>query len=146
MTVTKAKLIEENAPAVFLSPDSEKSFSDGLSLYRAGELEKATVYFHQAVESDSANWQAHYFLGLIYLEQFNESSAELALQAALSHAPDENRERALVYLALGELWEQRGDIPQAKLSYHTALNLHPGSSRAISGLKRLEQLSQRIEK
>lgn len=146
MTVTQARLVEAGAQAGTVSPASERSFSDGLSLYRADKLEAAARYFHQAVEADPTNWQAHYFLGLIYRKQFDEKAAVAALHRALTHAPDESRERALVYLALGKLWEQQGDLSRAKLSYHTALNLHPGSARAESGLRRLEQLSQRIEK
>lgn len=146
MTVTKARLAERGAPATTVSPASERSFSDGLSLYRADKLEAAAKYFHQAVQADPAHWQAHYFLGLIYRKQFDEKAAVAALHQALTHAPRESRERSLIYLALGELWEQQGDLSRAKLSYHTALNLHPGSARAQSGLRRLEQLSQRIEK
>jgi Tfp pilus assembly protein PilF len=146
MTVTRAKLIEGAGPATSVSPASERSFSDGLSLYRADKLDAAAGYFRQAVKADPTNWQAHYFLGLVYRKQFDRTAAVAALHAALTHAPKERRERALIYLALGELWEQQGDLSRAELSYRTALNLHPGSSRAQSGLRRLEQLSQRIEK
>jgi len=146
MTVTRAKLIEDRSPVTSVSPASERSFSDGLSLYRADKLEAATAHFRRAVEMDAAHWQAHYFLGLIYRKQSDKTAAVAALHTALTCAPEESRERALIYLALGELWEQQGDLSRAELSYHTALNLHPGSSRAQSGLRRLEQLSQRIEK
>ena len=146
MTVTKANLIGESASADSVSSDSERSFKDGLSFYRSDKLEAAAKYFRQAVEVDSTNWQAHYFLGLVYRKQIDGKAALIALHSALTYAPDEGRERALVYLALGELWEQQGDLSRAELSYRTALNLHPGSSRAQSGLRRLEQLSQRIEK
>ena len=146
MTVTRARLAERGGQSVSVLPESGKSFSDGLSLYRADELDAAAEYFALAVEIDSTNWQAHYFLGLVYLKQFDGTSAIAALHAALTHAPEASRERALIYLALGELWEQQGDYSRAKLGYHTALNLDPGSSRAQAGLKRLEQLSQRIEK
>lgn len=146
MTVTHAELIEASEPAAAVSPASERSFSDGLSLYRAGKHEAAARFFDQAVNDDPTNWQAHYFLGLVYRKQFDEQAAVAALHAALTNAPGESRERALIYLALGELWEQQGDFSRAELSYHTALNLHPGSTRAKSGLQRLEQISQRIEK
>ena len=43
------------------------NFSDGMRAFRSGEYTKAKAAFEMAIEEDDAV-QAHYFLGLIYLQ------------------------------------------------------------------------------
>ncbi len=147
MTTVKASLVDQDSPTAALpvSP-SDKCFDNGLSLFRAGQDEAATRFFTQAVEADSSNWKAHYYLGLVYKKRLTQTAAMASLHTALTHAPEHKKDRSLIYLALGELWEQQGDFSRAQLNFRTALNLYPGSTRAQAGLSRVERLSQRIEK
>ncbi len=138
MTITKARLIEDRP----VNAISEDYFSDGLSMFRAQNIESAREYFIMAVAADSTHWRAYYYLGLVYRETYNEPAAITSLHNALTYAPAENKERAMIYLALGELWEQQGDYSRAEMSYRTALNLHAGSTRAMAGLSRLEQINR----
>jgi len=151
MTTTKARLVQpqpaadQSAPKA-LSPQSEECFDNGLSLFRAGRDEAAVDFFVRAVVADSSNWKAHYYLALVHKKHAAQRAALASLHAALTFAPDQRRDRSMIYLALGELFEQLEDFSRAQLSYRTALNLYPGSDRALAGLNRVEQLTQQLEK
>jgi Tfp pilus assembly protein PilF len=149
MRATKAKLVqpvaEQSAPEE-ISARSEEYFSDGLSLFRAGQDEAAAGYFVQALQVDSSNWKAHYYLALVRRKSSETRSALASLHAALTFAPQRGRDRSMIYLALGELFEELKDFSRALLSYRTALNLYPGSERARAGLNRVEQLTQQSQK
>lgn len=146
MTTVKASLVDQDNPTVALPASlSEECFENGLSLFRAGQDEAATRFFTQAVAADSTNWKAHYYLGLVYKKRSDQMAAMASLHTALTHAPEHKKDRSLIYLALAELWEQQGNLSRAQLNFRTALNLYPGSTRALAGLSRVERLSQRIE-
>ena len=146
MTTVKAGLVDQDSSTVALPTSlSEESFDNGLSLFRAGQDEAATRFFTQAIEADATNWKAHYYLGLVYKKRPAQTAAMASLHTALTHAPEHKKDRSLIYLALGELWEQQGDLSRAQLNFRTALNLHPGSTRAMAGLSRVKRLSQRSE-
>ena len=146
MTTVKANLVDQDSPTTALPTSaSDECFDNGLSLFRAGQDEAATRFFTRAVEADATNWKAHYYLGLVYKKHTAHTVAMASLHAALTHAPKHKKDRSLIYLALGELWEQQGDFSRAQLNFRTALNLHPGSTRAMAGLSRVERLSQRSE-
>ena len=147
MTTVKAGLVDQDSPTAALPTSlSDECFDNGLSLFRAGQNEAATRFFAQAIEADSTNWKAHYYLGLVYKKRLTQTAAMASLHTALTHAPEYKKDRSLIYLALAELWEQQGDFSRAQLNFRTALNLYPGSTRALAGLSRVERLSQRIEK
>lgn len=57
---------------------------DGMDAYAQKEYEAAHKSFAQAVKQDSADWKAHYYLGLIALEQDRPLDAQLSLERALS--------------------------------------------------------------
>jgi len=151
MTTTKARLVEpkqvENRSAAGdVSIESEEYFDNGLSLFRAGESKTAAEFFVRAIKADSSNWKAHYYLGLAYRKDGDLRAAVTSLHDALTYATTRHRDRSMIYLALGELFEEQEDFSRAQLSYRTALNLYPGSDRARAGLKRVEQLTQQSQK
>ena len=147
MTTVKAGLVDQDSSTdVLPTSPSDECFDNGLSLFRAGQDEAAARFFAQAIEADSTNWKAHYYLGLVYKKRLTQTAAMASLHVALTHAPEHKKDRSLIYLALAELWEQQGDFSLAQLNFRTALNLYPGSTRALAGLSRVERLSQRIEK
>jgi Flp pilus assembly protein TadD len=124
-----------------LSPggaDAASALSDGISLFRSGELRAAARHFKRVRISEPSNWMAPYYLGLIALAQDRWQAAEADLHRSLKLAPDEPRVRCRIYIALGEAAEGQGRAASAKLSYLTALNLWPGAASAQDALSRLE--------
>ena len=121
---------------------SSRYVTDGLILYRQGNNVEARQCFHQALKADSASWLAHYCLALTLSKDENWERALDHLRTSLEFAPADKRTRSLIHLAMGQIRESQGSYGRARQHYRTALNLHPESSGAVEGLKRIAELSQ----
>jgi tetratricopeptide (TPR) repeat protein len=147
-TVVKAHEQAGGASVPATLPDGQsgdeglsQDLKDGLILYRQGQNARAIDLFEKAIMADNTNWLGHYYLGLALTKETAYQGALRQFRASLKFAAD-NRSRSMVYVAMGETWEAQGELGRAKQNYHTALNLHPESSGAQSGLKRLAEVSQ----
>jgi tetratricopeptide (TPR) repeat protein len=148
-TVVKAqpkerhKLDRATPPEELASREQSSQYvTDGLILFRQGDNVKARHCFQQALETDGASWLAHYCLGLVLSKDESWDTALDHLRASLEYAPADKRTRSLIHLAMGQVRESQGSYGQARQHYRTALNLHPESSGAAQGLKRIAELSQ----
>jgi Flp pilus assembly protein TadD len=121
---------------------TDQALSDGISLYRSGELESAAAHFRKALAADPENWMAPYYLGLIALHNRDWQKAETDLHKSLSLASNDTRIRCRIYLALGQIAEAQGQAATARLNYTTALNLWPKSSPARDAIARLDRRDQ----
>ncbi len=122
------------------NPAYDSYFNDALIVFRQGDYERATTLFGQAISINAESWQAHYYLGLAHCKKQEHDLAQSSFNSCLTCAPDDNRTRSRIYLAMAECWEKQGKLGQAELNYITALNLYPDSSPATAGLERIEQL------
>jgi len=148
-TVVKAEFRETPRSGRDTTPEewafreqSSQYVTDGLILFRQGNNVKARQCFQQALETDSASWLAHYCLGLTLSKDESWDNALDHLRSSLEYAPADKRTRSLIHLAMGQIRESQGSYGRARQHYRTALNLHPESSGAVEGLKRLAELSQ----
>ncbi len=148
-TVVKAKLSERHQSDGNTSSEemasreqSSQYVTDGLILFRQDNNDKARHCFQQALEADGASWLAHYCLGLTLSKDESWDNALDHLRSSLEYAPPDKRTRSLIHLAMGQVRESQGSYGQARQHYRTALNLHPDSSGAVDGLKRIAELSQ----
>lgn len=147
-TVTRAKRIDNQTMTKEIGrgkkpPADNSSLSDGLILYRQGDASGAQKIFKAVLADNPGNWLAHYYFGLISYENQQYSQAFNALNEALKFGPDRGRERAMIYVILGQNWEEQGFNSKAYLSYHTALNIDKNSITARDGLKRTATRTER---
>jgi len=127
-------------------PTYDNYLNDGLILFRQGDSRGACRLFECAIDIDSINWRAYYYLGLTLSSEGEYDLARNSFNSSLAQAPNDKRTRSLIYLALAESWEKQGELGQAELNYITALNLYPNSSPATDGLRRIGQLRQKVGK
>ena len=83
-----------------------------------GQEAESAASFQQAVAADRNLWQAHYYLGLSYLESEQRPGALAEFEQARNLNP-ENKE---IYLALASTYEQLGQFPQAIEAAQTYLS------------------------
>jgi tetratricopeptide (TPR) repeat protein len=86
-----------------------------------GALERA------AADLGRGSWQAHYYLGVLYLHQDQPELARAAWEAAQACQPTPWAARALAFLA----WRQ-GDLTRARADYQVAQQLRPADP-ALAG-------------
>lgn len=83
-----------------------------------GQDAEAASSFQRAVSTDRNLWQAHYHLGLSYLESEQRPSAVSEFEQARGLNPDSSE----VQLALASTYEQLGQFPQAIQAAQAVLN------------------------
>jgi tetratricopeptide (TPR) repeat protein len=75
---------------------SSKAWADdmaeGQKLYQAGKVREAAAYFARAVDTNSYNASAHYFLGNCYAAQKNYSKARKEYRSAMEQTEDKTME------------------------------------------------------
>lgn len=126
-------------PGYTADPAADTLLKEGMMIFRQGEYERARRYFELALQKGTDDWQAYYYLGLIYSKRNSHAQAMDNFTASLAYAPYDKRTRSRIYVAMGQTWEKQGKFGQAKLNYITALNLYPKSEPAEDGLKRVEE-------
>ena len=107
--------------------------ANGLQYANQGEYSEAVRRFEEALTLDPTNPQAHYFIGLIRLQQFNDpAGAATSLEASILLAPEDAETRYQLGVAL-----ERLDRPEeASVRFAEALALAPEHAGALyrSGL------------
>jgi tetratricopeptide (TPR) repeat protein len=86
-----------------------------------GEAGCALRAFQRAVSKDSSLWEAHYGLGLAFLQQGENPRAVEELRIVLQHAPQDS----MAHNALGLGLEEMRDYASAEQEFKTALDLDP---------------------
>ena len=121
---------------------AQSSLAKSVSLYESGNYVAAEKALQRIVTSDSTDWQAWRYLGLVRYELGRYDQAVDNFLLSLDQAPDIAAARADLYASLGKCWEKLENPGQARLHYHTALNLWPQCTPARSGLARLEAVTE----
>jgi len=99
-------------------------------------LERAAYHFSRAIEIDSTNPYAYFYLGLTR-KQANKCGQASDLFARASDLFGEDRAWAAESLAYrGECLEKLGRTEEAKKTYEQALEVDRGNLRAQNGLSR----------
>lgn len=117
-------------------------FSQGVTLFQKERYDSARTVFVNALAFNNRAWRVYYFLGLIATRTQEYRKAEINLLTSLKYVSDDRKARSLLYLALGENYEQQENYGKAEQHFITALNLNPGSTSAKQGLRRLELVNQ----
>ncbi len=120
----------------------EETMREGLILFRQGNMEASQLQFEKAIEQSPYNWRGYYYLGLVLTKKEQYAPASSRLFNSLDYAPEDKRERSLIYVAIAENYEAQGEFGKAELNYHTALNLNPNSQQARNGMLRLKRRAQ----
>lgn len=117
--------------ATYVEPEATSQTDPALepakAAYENQRYRLADSLFTDLLKTDESNWQAHYYLGLICLRTEQYLPSENHLFQALDLVDRSNSNRALVYFALGRLYEYQQKEAQAKINYLTAYRLDPNS-------------------
>lgn len=140
-TISTVQLPYETATSTVPAADAASArqhLDNALSLWFTNQTPAALVELDLGRKADPANWEIHYYRGLLLTELGLYGEAARAEEQALAHAPAaERRLRGRIYLALGEARERGGDLIRARLHYRTALDLMPDWSLAAISLERV---------
>jgi len=132
-----APAIQALRTAVRLAPDSvEAQFHLGLASFAQKDQRTAAACFRKVTEL-KPDAQAHYLLGHCLAQEGDRSGAIAAFRKALRYRPNYPQ----AHLDLGTLLAQRGEIIDAFLHLHCAVQLAPASPRPR---KLLERVSRQI--
>jgi tetratricopeptide (TPR) repeat protein len=130
------RVLEQNAAA------AKALYGLGLVAEKKGLAQEAVAYYRQATakaegDPDYEMPQAFYRLGILQYQSGEIDQAIEALKrAALLSSLDPH-----IMLALGEVYEAKGAVPEALHAYEYALHLQPGLSSAAEGVARLKKLA-----
>ncbi|HOD67481.1 MAG TPA: tetratricopeptide repeat protein [candidate division Zixibacteria bacterium] len=129
--------------AAVLPADTDEQFrslvSDGFMLYRQQRYPEAVAVLRRAVARHPDHWEPFYALGLIRCAAEDYATAEAFLSESLDLAPPDSRIRSQIHLARARNFEAQARYGRAEQSYRAALALHPESSDARDGLRRLTE-------
>ncbi|HMX45785.1 MAG TPA: tetratricopeptide repeat protein [Candidatus Obscuribacter sp.] len=106
------------------SQTSMQQFKVAKAAYMQGEYELAKKHLLAAVDSDKANWEAHYLLGLVLGQEGNFSLSIAHAQKSLAVNPD----FAPAYSVLGRSLAEAQKLPEARQALETACRLDPKSA------------------
>ncbi len=144
-TVIKAQptVRSETASAGESAAETEcrRALSDGLSLYRSGDITLARKYFARAVVLQPDNWKAHFYLGRADAKTGRLDEAVRSYHSALRCELPDDRTDFRVQLALAEALEGQGQLSEARSRFSAALALSPESDIAQAGLQRLDRMA-----
>lgn len=113
--------------------DVKHLLDEGIQFFNEGKLDEAIAKFKEALEADSANVQAHSYLGAAFAREKEYPSAIEQFKAAVDLAP----ENATHLFNLGQAYETAGNKPQAQVIYEKALSIDPKYARARQCLEAL---------
>ena len=127
-----AEAYEEIATLV---PKASVYINAGDMYRRAGKLEKASIWYQDALDLDAKSWKAYYGLGLVAQ---TETKVQEAMDLYLK-AIEVDDQQVSVWIALGNAYEQNEQLSQARQAYQTTLQLDPLNKKALQALEHLEQ-------
>jgi tetratricopeptide (TPR) repeat protein len=108
------------------------SIESAKQAFRAGRVQESIAQFESAIrQTDQA--EAHYGLGVVWLELGDLDAAEASLGDALARDPD----HADATYQLGRIAERRGDTARARAMYERVLGWAPQHAGARDALQRV---------
>jgi tetratricopeptide (TPR) repeat protein len=121
----------------FFSPSYHDICKKGIREFNAGNLEKASELFMRAMEMDSSQPRAFYWLGLTYAEAMpwegpeRTEYAQLAIKAFDEGIPRETDAecKAFMWQQRGLMFHRLGRQDEADASYREADNVIPGFTK-----------------
>ncbi|MEM1052573.1 MAG: tetratricopeptide repeat protein [Pseudomonadota bacterium] len=112
--------------------DPAEEYRQGVAAYNAGDFDQAVRHFKKVTRVARRNGEAHYLLGLSYMQAGNAKRARKPLENAVKYSPDRieaKRDLALAYIEL-----KRVEDAQEMLVELTALKEQCGGSCADNAL------------
>ncbi len=103
---------------------SRTEFTNGITYYKKGELEKSAAAFKKSLEFKPDNYKAFYSLGLVY---YSLGQMDLSLSYYLD-AVRVNPQDSLSMMGVGLLYYKKGEMQQALDYYARTLEIAPGFS------------------
>ena len=126
--------------------DGYPAFELGHLYYKQGEWARAAAALRQALEENPEIARAHYYLGLVLLDQERYPAAEEALLAYTRLRPDD----PTAYAKLALLYEAMGNGPRARLmeaKSHAAFDREAAAARqATAAGWSLQEIQVRIDR
>jgi len=126
-----AAAVDELKTATTLLPANAQAWNYlGVACQRAGDPDDAVAAYQRSLALDRDLMEAHYNLGLLWLEQNKFDSAKMEFTAYTlrrSNAPEG-------WLKLGSAQLHADDFLSAEKSFSTALYLDPNGAEALNGL------------
>lgn len=168
--------IEADASIRELCPDGAAGrFVNGYALEVAGNLEKALLEYREALRLDPEFTPANGRAGLILLENRREDDAAIELTKAMKTHTDPLYNKGLariftsrklsslaifhyqeairsfpadtsLFIGIGQVYQETGDLQRAEDSYRRALVLEPGSVEALIGMASVYIVSGKYDK
>lgn len=108
--------------------DPAEEYREGVADYNAGDFDAAARHFNKVTRAARRNGEAHYLLGLSYMQSGNTKRARKPLENAVKYSPDRieaKRDLALAYIEL-----ERMDDARELLNQLTALSDQCGETCA----------------
>ena len=108
--------------------DPAEEYREGVSAYNAGDFDRAARHFKKVTRVARRNGEAHYLLGLSYMQAGKTKRARKPLENAVKYSPDRieaKRDLALTYIEL-----ERLEDAQNMLAELNALRAQCGGSCA----------------
>jgi tetratricopeptide (TPR) repeat protein len=122
------------------SGDAEKELKD-VQQKEAAELTEAAYILYGLTQYDAAEK----YLKAALAKEPGDSGAQTMLATVKQSKPPEENKDAQAYYTLGQLYEERGALDQAKSQYESALTKQPDFERAKDALKRVLQTRKTSE-
>ncbi len=122
----------------------KQRYDEGSRALKAGDREAAKTAFLKVLFYDPNDYDAHYDLMLIYLEEENLQSALVHVQSILAFGnmdPDSRDRLAKVHRRLAGLFFQRGELGRSLELYEKLKELEPQDPEA---LKRIEEIKAKL--
>lgn len=122
--------------AIALKPDYSDAYNYlGVIYFRQGKVNQAIEAYNKALENllYTKPQDAHYHLGIAYMDLKEYQKAKTHLEEAVRLVPD----FVAAYNILGEVYEGLGQYSKAKYSYEKALEINPEYIAAYLNLGKL---------
>ena len=132
------RLDRQAAPAEQDSRHSRELLAEARKAYANGKYGQARKSCEEAIGFDHTNWEAHYYLGLVYQQRRQYCEAVAILKAGLEHCPDDNLIRSEMHYNIGLGWEKTGRLDKAQGQYRAALDYNQEHRSARQGLNRIK--------
>jgi hypothetical protein len=113
----------------------EEAFSDGAARHRSGDYEGAAAAYRRALGIEETS-EAHAGLGLALSDARHPDEALAALRRAIAL----DAANGAAWLALGEVYLDRGDAAQARVAYQRYLAVDPAGRQAAEVRAVLQRL------
>ena len=117
---------------------TKQLLNNGNKAYKRGDLEKASEYYHKAVQYDKSFYLAFYQLGVLEKKMGNSEQAIDYFNKAIKIKPDFYK----AWFTLGTSYEVDNNLDSAIVKYNKAIELNPGYTKAYGNLGNIYTLQE----